>query len=139
MGDLQFLRRQLVSRARIAPPRRSSARPQLDAGALDPERCSESLERIECQLEVLACLDAVAGAPEELPEGKLGTGALEGTRRLGIDRDRLAEAALGVRLVVSEKRPTMEGDRSGPGNLEALGPRLEPKPASRGPALARRP
>src|SRR5919109_1352819 len=124
-GDLQLLRGQFVSRARIASACPLAARPELYVRALRPQRRLQRFEPVESRSQMLARLDPAPGTTQELAVGEFGPGAHDGTSGPGVSVECRLEEPIGLALVVAQQRAAVEERRTCPCGRAVVGPRLE--------------
>ena len=113
-SDLKLLRRQIVRTARLSPARSLPTGAELTRRPFGPKGGAEGLEAVERRTQVLAGVDAPAGATEELAERELGPRPLERAHGRPMELERRLEKALGVGCVVGQQRPAMVGDGARP-------------------------
>src|SRR5215216_227078 len=103
-GDLELLRRQLITRARVALSRRPATGPQLTPRTCGPGARAEILEALNRDAQVIACLDPAARASEELAKRELATRPFKGPARIAMRIQREAEETLGLGVVSGKER-----------------------------------
>src|SRR5215207_3973403 len=107
--DLELLRRQVVERAGVAPPRALAGRQQLRVCALAPRRGAERLEGLGGGAELLAGLHPVSRAAQALTEAQARARRLEAIGRGGVELEGVGE----------ERAECVRAGEQGPGTGES--------------------